>query len=324
MKLVTFSVVSLFLLVSTLVGQSKPDVSESASPQSAISIKIEDGGLKVFVGDQPFTTFDYSNQSKPVLYPVFGPKQVVMTRNYPMAKVSGEANDHPHHKSIWIGHYLNGQDFWADGRAKIKHVSIDHLDSELATFTVTNHWQTLDDKLVCVEQTKYEFGADATSRWIDFSITFKAEPGDVTFEDTKEGMLAIRTHPDLRLTSDPKRNVAKVFGNARTDAGDKGKAVWGKNAKWMNYFGPINGVDVGLVIFDHPKNFRHPTTWHAREYGLIAANPFGLHYFKGLEKGAGAHTIKKGDQLTFKYRMLFYAGTRSATEIESAFDRYAK
>ena len=58
----------------------------------------------------------------------------------------------------------------------------------------------------------------------------------------------------------------------------------------------------GIAMFDHPSNLRHPTTWHARDYGLVAANPFGLHDFsKKNPKGAGNHVIPAGGTQTWKY-----------------------
>jgi len=47
-----------------------------------------------------------------------------------------------------------------------------------------------------------------------------------------------------------------------------------KHADWCDYYGSIGGKTVGIAMFDHPSNPRHPTTWHVRDYGLFAANPF--------------------------------------------------
>ncbi len=57
------------------------------------------------------------------------------------------------------------------------------------------------------------------------------------------------------------------------------KAIWGKPADWVDYSGTVSGKQVDVAIFDSPKSFRHPTTWHARAYGLFAANPFGIREF---------------------------------------------
>jgi len=112
--------------------------------------------------------------------------------------------------------------------------------------------------------------------------------------------MGIRTHPALRI------DKGAIAVNS---AGDKGDSLWGKSAKWVDYRGEIDGKAAGVAIFDHPTNPRHPTTWHARNYGLIAANPFGLSQFKKAAKGAGNMTVKAGDSVTFRYAFLFHRGS---------------
>ena len=91
----------------------------------------------------------------------------------------------------------------------------------------------------------------------------------------------------------------------------------------MDYSGLVDGKMTGIACFDHPDNLRHPTTWHARDYGLIAANPFGLHDFEKKDKGAGDYTIKKGESLTLKYRWLFHTGDTAAAKIEDRWKKWA-
>jgi len=74
---------------------------------------------------------------------------------------------------------------------------------------------------------------------------------------------------------------------------------------------------------DHPGNPRHPTWWHARDYGLCAANPFGVSYFEGKEKGAGDMTIDAGSSVTFRYRVLVHGGTAAAADIDKQYREYA-
>src|SRR5207249_1657673 len=52
------------------------------------------------------------------------------------------------------------------------------------------------------------------------------------------------------------------------------KHCWGRISAWCDYSGPIDGKNVGIAILADPKN-PHPTCWHVRGYGLMAANPFG-------------------------------------------------
>jgi hypothetical protein len=111
-------------------------------------------------------------------------------------------------------------------------------------------------------------------------------------------------------------------------AGDKQKDVWGKHADWVTYFGPDpKGNAVVVTIFNHPSNLRAPTTWHARDYGLFAANPFGLHDFEGLKKGdqdgKGDYKIAKGGSLTLRYRFLFSKGKPKPEAIDAKFKAYS-
>ena len=91
----------------------------------------------------------------------------------------------------------------------------------------------------------------------------------------------------------------------------------------MDYSGKVEGNHVGVAIFDHPENLRHPTTWHARAYGLVAANPFGLHDFKDEPKGAGDFKVAKGDAVRFRYRFVFHSGDAESGKIAQHYDAFA-
>ena len=106
--------------------------------------------------------------------------------------------------------------------------------------------------------------------------------------------------------------------------GVKGKAIWGKRAKWVDYWAPVGGKTVGVAIFDHPSNPRHPTWWHARAYGLVAANPFGVHNFERKPAGTGDMKIKAGQSVTFLYRFLFHEGDTKEAKIAERYKAFAK
>ena len=77
---------------------------------------------------------------------------------------------------------------------------------------------------------------------------------------------------------------------------------------------------MSIAMYDYPTNLGHPTTWHARDYGLVTANPFGQHHFLGKKKGAGAHKVKKGKELTLRYRIEFIGGAATAESITRRFE----
>lgn len=296
---------------------------EHVQPDFEISFQEEPGAVVVKAGDQLFTRYDYATYAKPILYPVFGPDQLPMTRNWPMKPTPGEANDHPHHKSMWLGHIINGVDFWSETGGSVKHDSL-RIEAEKHQFVANSNWIKNDGTPVCRDESTYRFGAAADSRWIDVTHVFYADHGDVRFEDSKEGTFAIRTNTNLRLSPDEKLGVKKVSGQALNSNGTTGKAIWGESANWVYYWGTINGKTVGIAMFDYPANLRHPTTWHAREYGLVAANPFGLHYFKNEPQGVGAYVVKKGESLSLRYRVVFQLGQQTAAELNKQYEAFAK
>ena len=60
-----------------------------------------------------------------------------------------------------------------------------------------------------------------------------------------------------------------------------------------------------------------------RTYGLFAANPWGLGDFSG-GKETGEHTLKKGESLTLRYRVIFHQGDEKEGKIAEAFQEYSQ
>jgi len=152
---------------------------------------------------------------------------------------------------------------------------------------------------------------------MDFEVTIHASHGDVTLGDTKEGSMAIRLAPTMRVEG----KVGK--GHIINSEGQRDKEAWGKRAAWCDYYGPLNGKTVGVAIFDHPGNPRHPTWWHVRTYGLFAANPFGVHYFEKKPEGTGDMIIKADDSVTFRYRFHFHKGDCKQAKVAELYREYA-
>jgi hypothetical protein len=86
--------------------------------------------------------------------------------------------------------------------------------------------------------------------------------------------------------------------------------VWGNSANWCDYSGTMAGQRVGMTIFCHPDNFR-PSWFHARDYGLLEANPFGRQAFgKGV---ASKVIVKPGEKLRLRYGVLVHSGPQGST-----------
>lgn len=302
------------LLVSGLAFQS-------VSTAGQVTVEGDSkGSYHVNIGDKLFTTLHTKGFAKPLLYPVIGPHGIPMTRDYPMKEgTPNEAKDHPHHQSFWFNHGdVNGISFWHLGKdagvVKTKRVNKITMNGSTASIEFENDWNGPDGKTLYTDRQLMAFHSLGEHMAVDYTITIHASEGDVVFGDTKEGSMGIRSHPMLRIDKG---------ATAINSEGLTGKGIWGKRAKWVDYSGEIDGHTVGFTMMDHPSNPRYPTWWHARDYGLVAANPFGIHDFEKKPAGTGDFKIQKGDSATFKYRVLFHKGNREEAGVEEQFKKFA-
>jgi len=318
------------IVMIAAVGNAAQGGDNPAKPADRITIKKMDDRCRVLIGGELFTDYIFRGHEKPILYPVIGPCGIGMTRNYPMkSDVPGEAHDHPHHESLWFAHQpINGVNFWTlqgkHGKCVQDKLLAVESDGNQGLIRTTNNWVSDKDAVVFTDTRTITFRALGSARAIDWEITLEASHGPVTIGDSKEGTMAIRTHPALRLENDPSQGVTSANGQAVNSEGVRGKDVWGKRADWIDYYGAIDGKVVGIAILDHPQNPRHPTHWMAREYGFIGANPFGLNAFEGKPKGTGNMTIPAGEKVTFRYRFLFHEADAQKANIAQQYADYAK
>ncbi|RMF10140.1 MAG: hypothetical protein D6763_06330 [Alphaproteobacteria bacterium] len=303
----------------------------TAVSQAAVQVKKVGDVVRVSFDDQLFTEYHYKNVSRPFLYPVIGPTGEGLTRNYPMKDVPGEARDHVHHRSLYFAHGdVNGVDFWAETvhRGKVPGLTVHDAflelkSGEVGVIKTRNRLMTGDrKKQVGTEIFTIEFSRKDDRRYIDFTAEIAATHGPIVMGDTKEGTMAIRLASTMRV-----RAVDKSPGKGQiiTSAGVTGKEAWGTRAAWVDYYGPVKGQTVGVAIFDHPTNLRHPTWWHVRDYGLFAANPFGKRYFERLEdKTAGNYTIPAGKSLTLRYRFYLHKGKTVQAQVAEEYRHWTR
>lgn len=293
-----------------------------ASPaDSGVQITQLPDRLRIEVGGQLFSEYFYQNVSRPYLYPLLGPTGLRMTRHWPMEEAPDEEHDHPHHRSFWYAHGdLNGQDFWSETAkaGKTVHEKFTEIKSgrDAGVIKSLNKLVALDGKVVATDERTLRIYNRSGERLFDYEITVHASHGDLTFGDTKEGSMALRLAETMRLKG--KVGQGHIVNSEGVREGD----TWGKRAKWVDYYGPVNGQTVGVAIFDHPKNPRHPTWWHVRDYGLFAANPFGLHDFEKQPVGAGNLKLKAGESITFRYRFYIHAGDEKAGRVAERYQEY--
>lgn len=295
-------------------------------PMGALPVKVTeiDGKVRVEIGGQLFTEYVFTDTPRPFLYPLLGAGGTPLTRNFPMKKVEGEETDHKHHRSLWFTHGdVNGIDFWSEDRAfgKVVHKRfLKTASGNVGTISTENEWITADGKTVCTDVRTMSFSGNATTRFIDFEVTIRADHGDVTFGDTKEGSMALRLNESMRLKAAKGQPPGK--GRIVNREGVRDDKTWGVKSPWVYYYGPVGDKTAGVAMFDNPGNPRFPTWWHVRDYGLFAANPFGIHDFEKKTKGVGDMKIAAGKSVTFRYRIVLTEGDEKAAKIEELYKSY--
>jgi hypothetical protein len=335
MKRLFFVFFLVFSGLSAVFAQPRITIVHDANRQKA----------DVLLDGKPFTSYVYAeNLKKPVLWPVVTAGGNEITRSFPLKNKGGERADHPHHVGIWFNYGdVNGLDFWnnsetvsadrAGNYGTIYHKSVDLTENGRGAgrLNTTALWKDHQGKILLEETTEYTFSVQKNARIIDRTSTLRAVNGAVKMTDNKEGMFAIRVARELELPASGKIRVTDAQGNvveADASAGNPasgnylssegitGEAVWGTRAKWVKLHGVINGEQVAVVILDHPGNAGFPTYWHARGYGLFAANPLGQKVFSnGAEEMS--FVIENEHTATFRFRLAIFSGDPPVEEIEN-------
>ena len=345
MKYKTFALLAVLSSSMLLFSQS------SSKPMVDLQVNEAEKKVDVMVDGKLFTAYIYpDNIKKPVLWPVISQAGNMLTRSFPMINKEGDRSDHPHHVGVWLNYGdVNGLDFWNNSEAiapersdrygTIYHRSIDKAESGKGTaqLVTSSDWKSPDQTKMLEEQTSFKFIALENMRIIDRITTLKAIIDEVNFTDNKEGMFAIRVARELELPSDKptklvdshgvvtrveKMDNTFVKGDYRSAEGVEGKEVWGTRCRWMKLSSEIKGEQVALVIIDHPSNVGYPTYWHARDYGLFAANTLGQKIFSDGENELN-FSLKKGESVTFKYRLVIAAENLTDDQINQLADEYA-
>jgi len=340
-----------FVLLAALSGSLL--LFSQCSSEQRVDLLVNDAEKKVdvMVDGKLFTSYIYPEMiKKPVLWPVISPAGNMLTRSFPMVNKEGDRSDHPHHVGVWLNYGdVNGLDFWnnseaiapekRDGYGTILHRSIEKAESgnRSALLETSAVWESPDHMEMLEEQNSFSFIALENMRIIDRTTTLTALIDELNFTDNKEGMFAIRVARELELPSDKPTNLLDSHGNVtrvelmdntlvkgdyRSADGVEGLEVWGTRCRWMKLASEINGEQVALVIIDHPSNVGYPTYWHARGYGLFAANTLGQKVFSKGENELN-FSLKKGESVTFKYRLVVASEDLTDQQINQLADKYA-
>ncbi len=327
------AVVSLFLLL-VAVGEGPALIYGQAE---AVNLARHENTIEISIGGEPFTAYYFDPSiAKAYLQPLRDAHGVIVTRGFPVGETIPAGHEHdpslePHQRPLYFGHGdINGYDFWGEeafekyygleaGKSKYGRMAIRKIDEmrggpESGVVRATFDLLGPEHKVFAEETQEYRFRGDKETRVIDCQYVILANHDAVKMGDSKEGTFAIRVAPELTAPRGHMVNSEGAEGEPK---------IWGKRANWVNYDGVINGQTLGIAIFDSPESFRHPTYWHARGYGLFAANPFGIKEFTRDPAQDGSYTIPAGQSLKFRYRVLIHEGDYKEAKVAEKYQQYA-
>jgi hypothetical protein len=327
--------------VTILMVLSARSLAQKKEPVMVIK-SAKEYRVDVSFNNELFTSFLYPDSlEKPVLFPLRTAGGIIVTRGFPLDPKPGEPTDHPHHIGLWFNfENVNGLDFWNNSYAIPQNkknlygwIRTDKIlqtkSGKTGILVYHANWTNQAKTIILEETTRFEFSGDANQRIIDRFTTLKADTV-VVFKDAKDGMLGLRLTHELQIPTnedqqftDNKGNVTIVKGgtdqvangNYITSAGKTGNDAWSTRGIWCKVFGKMGADSVSIAIIDHPENPNYPTFWHARGYGLFAANPLGEKIFTN-GKSEKNLALKKGESVTFRYRIVITSGNQTISALK--------
>ena len=299
-------------VVSASVGSSDEHRVTIDAGKERISVRV-DGTL--------FTTLHADKAAQKLyLHPLNSASGRRVTRAFPMEKVAGESTDHAHQRGVWIGaERLSGLDFWenepsyeATNKGVVLMTGVTDVRSGVGEgrFTLDAVWNAPTGQTLLNETRTMTFKAQDDRRIVDLDLRLLAKTS-VTFEDNHDALLGLRLGTAFE----------EAHGGKAVNA--EGKTGWeslrGARSAWVDWRATVEGEDLGVMVMDHPSNFRFPTPWHVRDYALLFASPFASRDYSPTAPD-GSLTLEPGKDLRVRYRIVVHGASFDAAR---AFQEYA-
>jgi hypothetical protein len=281
-------------------------VSVKSMSQNKITATKLQSKIDININNNLFTSYLFSQDEKyPFFFPVNGPSNGSIT--------SMRNSNYPHHSSLFFGcDKVNGGNYWQEGleRGQIISIRADILPSDSTKVIIENEciWSRPNAAAPIKDIRKITITAPSKEIFqIDFDITMEMLI-DVTILKTNHSLFSGRMDPDLAVTN------GGTMINASGDTGEKG--TFGKKSPWIDFHGKRGSKIEGMAIMQHPSNMWYPAPWFTRDYGFFSPTPM---YWPDNDKEI---TLKKGETIKLKYRVLVHSGDHVQAKIAEQFEHY--
>lgn len=292
----------------------------AAEPPAAVAFREEPGKLIVLVDQQPVADYVYADEeiTRPYFAHLRAPGGTQVTRNHPPVPGKDSVDHATYHPGIWMAFGdLGGNDYWRL-KARVRHdrfVERPKGGPRAGRFAVLNSYLATgsQQRVTCQETCRLTFFVTPFGYLIVWDSTFSSDHAWF-FGDQEEMGLGVRLATPLAVNSGGRMLDSEGRVNE--------KQIWGKNADWCDYSGTIDARPLGILLMPHPDNFR-PCWFHARDYGLLAANPFGRQAFTRGEPSRV--TVEAGKDFRLRYGVLLHAALPEGDDaLQAAYRHYLK
>lgn len=274
--------------------------------QSKIIAQKFNSKIDISINNNHFTSYIFSQDEKyPFFFPVNGPSNASVT--------SMRNGNYPHHSSLFFGcDKVNGGNYWQEGleRGQIISLRADIIESGADKVIIEDEciWKRPNTNAPIKDFRKITITAPSKDMFqIDFDITMEMLM-DVIIDKTNHSLFSGRMDADL----------AVINGGTMVNAeGNKGeKETFGKKSPWIDFYGNRGDKVEGMAIMQHPSNEWYPSPWFTRDYGFFSPTPM---YWPQNDKET---TLKKGQTIKLKYRVLVHSGDIVTAKIAENFEKY--
>lgn len=268
--------------------------------QGRVTFDRDEASVHVRIDNRPVARLALTDPKiqRPFLCDIKSPTGIPITRNHPPL-AGQDATDHDTmHPGFWVSFGdLSGRDYWR-GRERVRVAGLALTGARRRLDLEHEYLDRVTKTTVAREECRLEFEGRPSAWLLHWRSTFRPRKDELVFGDQEEMGLGVRVATPLTV---------KAGGTIRDSEGRANeKGVWGKTADWCEYRGTIGGKQVGVLVIPDPRNFR-PAWFHARDYGLLVANPFGRNAFTKGEKSR--IVVRPGESLTLAFVVcVFEAG----------------
>ncbi len=274
--------------------------------QSKLTAEKVGDKIEIRINGNLFTSYILSEFEKyPFFYPVNGPSNASVT--------SFRNANYPHHSSLFFGcDKVNGGNYWQEGLKDGQIISLraDIVETGGSRVVIENEciWRRPGADSPIKDKRIITISAPSKDKFqIDFDVTMEMLM-DVVIDKTNHSLFSGRMDPDLAVIN------GGVMINAEGETGEKG--TFGKSSPWIDCYGKRLEKIEGMAIMQHPSNDWYPAPWFTRDYGFFSPTPM---YWPKNDKNT---TLKKGQLIKLRYRVLVHSGNHIEAGIAQEFEKY--